>query len=323
MTASYKSSRKEDVRRLFNRIVSTLERIGKRYALLQFPSSYRERSIDFVTVGGGTENAVIRVKVGSRVSREEAEDLVKASLAFDSVPIVVSDDPSLYDNIIYEKEGVYLMNERTLENMYTKPNEIIALYRKGDLYLVADKDVIRERRAQKNLSLGDVSYLTNISRKMIYMYEKEGGMVAVETAEKLVNVFGADAVKSVTFKVIKSDFLKKANRFIDKSGSSENVLKVIEREGEVYGLRKSAPDYIISGEEVVTVVDATSKEGFSLRKVVKKVTECVKLSEVAHTDVQVLVTSERLPTVKDELSTRIDLSKVILHKVRERELRSK
>ena len=310
-----RGSAREEARRIFKRIVSTLERIGKKYALLQFPTSYRERSIDLVTVGGSGSDAVIRIKVGHKVSRDEAGDLSRASLALDSVPVVVSDDPSLYDNIVYEKEGVFLMNERTLENMYLRPNEIIALYRKGSIYLVADKEAIRESRAKRNMSLGDVAYLTNLTRKTIYMYEREGGIVSVETAEKLVDVLGSETVKSITLNVLKNEFLRKASKSV-RGVDSGKVLEVLEPSGDVYPIKKSAPDYIVRGEEIVTVIDASSKDRFYLPKTAKKVEECVKLSELVDGEVKVLVTPERKEVLEDELSTKIDLNKIILQKVK-------
>ncbi len=304
--------RKEDLRRLFNRVVETLERAGKRYAPLKFPTSYRERSIDLIAIGNDGRNAVLRIKSGSRLTKEEAEDLRNASLALDSIPIAVSDDPSLYDNIVYEKEGVYLMNERTLENLYNKPNEIIALYRKGELYLVVNKDTIRKERARREMSLGDASYALHLSRKMIYTYEKKGGMVTIETAEKLVNLFGADAVMSVNHEMIREDFMSRTSKDADEESSG--LVKEIVEAGEAYKLRKSAPDYIVKGEDVETVIDAT--EEFSLRKVVKKVTECVKLQHLAWRDVHILVPPGRVNVVKDELSTQVSLNKVRLHKIR-------
>ncbi len=310
-----RGSAREEARRIFKRIVSTLERIGKKYALLQFPTSYRERSIDLVTIGGSGSDAVIRIKVGHKVSRDEAGDLSRASLALDSVPVVVSDDPSLYDNIVYEKEGVFLMNERTLENMYLRPNEIIAFYRKGSIYFVADKEAIRESRAKRNMSLGDVAYLTNLTRKTIYMYEREGGIVSVETAEKLVDVLGSETVKSITLNVLKNEFLRKASKSV-RSVDSGKVLEVLESSGDVYLIKKSAPDYIVRGEEIVTVIDASSKDRFYLPKTAKKVEECVKLSELVDGEVKVLVTPERKKFLEDELSTKIDLNKIILQKVK-------
>jgi len=315
MSVYSRGSAREEARRIFKRIVSTLERIGKKYALLQFPTSYRERSIDLVTIGGSGSDAVIRIKVGHKVSRDEAGDLSRASLALDSVPVVVSDDPSLYDNIVYEKEGVFLMNERTLENMYLRPNEIIAFYRKGSIYFVADKEAIRESRAKRNMSLGDVAYLTNLTRKTIYMYEREGGIVSVETAEKLVDVLGSETVKSITLNVLKNEFLRKASKSV-RSVDSGKVLEVLESSGDVYLIKKSAPDYIVRGEEIVTVIDASSKDRFYLPKTAKKVEECVKLSELVDGEVKVLVTPERKKFLEDELSTKIDLNKIILQKVK-------
>jgi len=303
---------KEDLARLLKRVVDTLERTGKRYALLKFPTSYRERSIDLIAVDSAGENVVIRIKSSSKITREEAKDLINASLALDSIPIAISSDPLLFDNVIYEKEGIYLMNERTFENLYTKPNEIIALYRKGDLYLEVNKEFIKKERLKHELSLSDASYLLNLSRKMIYQYEKEGGMVTVETAEKLVDTFGAKAISPINHRVMRTEFVEKARREADITTPA--ILKKVVT-GKVYTLKKSAPDYIVRSERVSTVVDATG-EDYSLRKVIKKVTECIKLSDMAWEDVHLMVSPERVNSVMDGLSTQISLNRIKLHKIR-------
>jgi len=305
--------RKNNLGKLLSRVVDTLDRAGKKYALLKFPASYRERSIDLIAMDERGENVVLRVKSGSKITKEEAEDLMKASLALSSVPIAVSDDPSLYDNIIYEKEGVYLMNERTLENLYNKPNEIIALYKKGDLYLVVNKNFIREERLKHDLSLSEVSYLLKLSRKMIYQYEKEGGMVTIETAEKLVDVFGAGAVSSLSHEAIKENFMLRAEKVL--KGEELELPKEISLEGKSFRLKKSAPDYIVKGANVSTVIDATQKD-YSLKKVVKKTAECVKLSDLAWKDVHVVASPERAEAIADELSTEVSLNRIRLHKIR-------
>ena len=307
------SFRKSSLSRLLSRVVDTLDKAGKKYAILKYPTNYRERSIDLIAIDDNGENIVLKIKSGSKITKEEAEDLMKASVALGSVPVAVSDDPSLYDNIIYEREGVYLMNERTLENLYNKPNEIIALYKKGDLYLAVNKKFIKEERLRHDLSLGEVSYLLKLSRKMIYQYEREGGMVTIETAEKLVDVFGAGAVSSMTHKSIRENFMLRGEKVL--RSEELKLPEEISLRGRSFRLRKSAPDYIVKGIEVSTVIDAT-QEDYSLKRVVKKTAECVKLSKLAWKDVHIVASPERAEAIADELSTQVSLNRIRLHKIR-------
>ncbi len=316
MSAKSKDGRRRKLKVLVDRVVNILNSAGKKYVIIRFPSSHRERSIDLIAVGGCAADVIIRVKMDSVVSRDEANDILKASLALDSVPIVVSDDPELYDNIVYERSNVYVMNERTLENMYLKPTELITLYRKGELYLSVNKDALQEEMRRRMLSIGDISYLTRISRRTIHKYRSEGGMITIESAEKLVSAVGERVIESISFKhIAESVKLRVKECGIVKSSENPKLEERLLSEGEVYDLRKSAPDYLISGEELKAIVDATPMRRRALRDVVRKTIECVKMSEVLGIDVNVVTGRENAELVKDELSTAVSLNRVNLEKL--------
>ncbi len=321
MSAETRNRRKK-LRMLLERVVNILETTGKRYTILRFPSSYRERSIDLIAVGGDAADVIIRVKIGAGVSKDEAHDMLKASLALDSIPVVISDDPELYDNIIYEKSGVYVMNERTLENMYLKPTELIALYKKGELYLSVNREKLNEAMQRRLMSISELSYLTNISRRTVFKYKKEGGMVTVEKAEKLVSAVGEDVVESINFDIIAKDIqerMRELGSCLRKALSNPRLERRLREWGEVYDIRKSAPDYIVSGEEIQVVVDATPPSRNTLKDVVKKTVECVKLVDVVQREIKasvsVIASQENVSLVKDEISSYVNLNKVSIEKL--------
>ncbi len=315
-------NRRKKLRMLLERVVNILEITGKRYTILRFPSSYRERSIDLIAVGGDVADVIIRVKTGASVSKDEAHDMLKASLALDSVPVVISDDPELYDNIVYERSGVYVMNERTLENMYLKPTELIALYKKGELYLSVNREKLNEAMRRRMMSISELSYLTSISRRTVFKYKKEGGMVTVENAEKLVSVVGEDVVESISFDIIAKDIQERIRELglcLRKALSNPRLEQRLREWGEVYDIRKSAPDYIVSGEEIQVVVDATPPSRNTLKDVVRKTVECVKLVDVVQRElkasVSVIASRENESLVKDEISPYVNLNKVSIEKL--------
>jgi len=321
MSADTRKRRKK-LRMLLERVVNILEATGKRYTILRFPSSYRERSIDLIAIGGDTADVIIRVKIGASVSKDEAHDMLKASLALGSIPIVISDDPELYDNIIYEKGGVYVMNERTLENMYLKPTELIALYKKGELYLSVNREKLSEAMQRRMISISELSYLTNISRRTVFKYKKEGGMVTVENAEKLVSAVGEDVVESISFDIIAKDIqerMHEAGLCLRNALSNPQLERRLRELGKVYEIRKSAPDYIVSGEEIQVVVDATPPSRNTLKDIVRKTVECVKLVDVVRKElrarVSVVASRENELLVKDEISPYISLNKVSIEKL--------
>ncbi len=297
------------------KVVNILDAAGKKYAILRFPSSYRERSIDLIAVGGDKADLIIRVKSSSAVSRDEVNDIVKASAALDSIPVVVSDDPNLYDNIVYERCGIYVMNERTLENMYLRPSEIVALYRKGELYLYVNKEALEREMNERSMSTSEVSYLTNISRRSIYRYRREGGMITIESAEKLVSIVSKDVIESIRFEHIARELRDRVREARLTEHVNPKLERKLLREGIVYDLRKSAPDYLVAGESTKAVVDATSLKRRPVRDVVRKTVECVKISDITGINVDIVTSSENSNVIIDELSTTINLNKVNIEKL--------
>jgi len=87
----------------------------------------------------------------------------------------------------------------------------------------------------------------------------------------------------------------------------------------VYEIRKSAPDYIVSGEEIQVVVDATPPSRNTLKDVVRKTIECVKLVDVVQREIKasvsVIASQENESLVKDEISPYVNLNKVSIEKL--------
>ncbi|PUA33301.1 MAG: hypothetical protein B7O98_02390 [Zestosphaera tikiterensis] len=319
------SARKDRVRKLYNDVVNILKYSNKDFITISFPTSHRERSIDVITYSDEkTVNMVVRVKDRSFVSKDEVKDLVKASLAFNAVPLVVSEDQQVYDNIVFEREGVYVLNERTLNNLLSNREELITLYKKGELYLKVDKDKFLESRLKRNLSLNALAYLTNISRKTLEAYEKRGGNVTIETAEKLVAVLGEDVIKAVTLEYIHEDFKEKQQEtLIDLTPKlQETIRKGLEKvvdlnrsEVRVYDLRKSAPDYLIRNDELIATVNAVDFSRYGLKEITIKILECLKLSELTDAEVSVLVDKDKAHMLEESLSALGKSSKIELIKL--------
>ncbi len=317
--------RKNKVRKLYNDVVNVLKYTNKEFITISFPTNHRERSIDVVVYSNEkTTNMVVRVKDKFFVSKDEVKDLVKASLAFNAVPLVVSEGQQVYDNIVFEREGVYILNERTLSNLLLNREELITLYKKGELYLKVDKDKFLENRLRKNLSLNALAYLTNISRKALETYEKRGGNVTIETAEKLVAVLGEEVIKAVSLEHIHEDFKEKQQEISASLTPKlqETIKKGLEKlvdlnrsEVKVYDLRKSAPDYLIRNDELIATVNAVDFSRYGLKEITIKILECLKLSKLVNAEVSVLISRDKAHLLEENLSTLSKSSKVELIKL--------
>lgn len=303
-----RTSSKEEFRRLYERVTQVLDRVKFRYEAISFPVKYRERSIDVVAVSEEHGNLIIRLKNTMQVNRNEAQDLIKSSLALDALPLVVSETPEVFDNVVIEKEGVYVVGLKTLQNMYSNKDELVALYRKGELFVKVDSGSLNRRRRELRYSLTSLSRLLNISRKTLEYYEKRGGNVTIEVAEKLATTLGDDVVKTITPVDLRREFVAKASREVITEDvtplkmSLRNLLKV--EEGSIYEIRKSAPDYIIKNDETLMTIDVTNSRRYGVREILIKTHECVKFSVVTDAGVKIVADdSGKAKAIMDELSS--------------------
>lgn len=303
-----RTSGKEAFRRLYEGVAQVLDRIRFRYEVISFPVKYRERSIDIVAVSGEHGNLIIRLKNTMQVNRSEAQDLIKSSLALDALPLVVSETSGVFDNVVVEREGVYVVGLRTLQNMYSGKDELVTLYRKGELFVKVDSGSLARRRSELGYSLTSLSRLLNISRKTLEHYERRGGNVTVEVAEKLATTLGDDVVKTITPADLQREFVAKASR--ESVTGDVTPLKVSLKDllkiggGSIYEIRKSAPDYIIKNDETLMTIDVTSSRRYGVREILIKTHECVKFSAVTDAEVKIFADdSGKVKAIMDKLSS--------------------
>ncbi len=303
---------KEVLKKLYEGVSSVLESAGFKHEVINFPVKYRERSIDIVASSGEHEALIIRIKDLMHVNKNEAQDLVKSSLALDAIPFVVSEAPEIYENVVVEKEGVYLISLKTFQNMYLGRDELIALYKKGELFIKVDSEVFSKKRTELRHTLTSLSSLLNISRKTLETYEKRGGNITIETAEKLASVLGDDVVKPISAKDLREEFVSRSSREQQGLTSSDTILiktnlkKLLDMnldESKIFKIRRSAPDYIIKDKETFITVDVTRSRGYSMREALIKTSECLKFSKVTEAGVGVLTDdAEKARVIKDILS---------------------
>ncbi len=313
---------KEVLKKLYEGVNNVLERVSFRYEVINFPVKYRERSIDIVASSDEHGTLIIRVKDLMHVNKNEAQDLIKSSMALNAVPLIISETPDVYENIVIEKEGVYLLSLKTFQNMYFGRDELIALYKRGELFVKVDSEVFSKKRTELRHTLTSLSSLLNISRKTLETYEKRGGNITIETAEKLASVLGDEVIRPISAKDLREEFasksIKEAQGFAD-----ENLIRVKTNlkelfdvdESKIYEIRRSAPDYIIKDRETFITVDTTRSRRYGMREMIVKIGECLKFSRVTDADVRVVTDDpEKAKMIRDSLST-VEGGKVKIIKV--------
>lgn len=303
---------KKAFRKALEKIKIVLKYEGLKYTQLTYPSKYRERSIDIVAVTSN-ENILVRVKPKPSIDREEAGDLLKASKALNALPIVISPSPQVRDDVVYEKEGVFVMNERTFENIISDSDELIALYRRGEYLFRINKEELKRLR-ERGYSLGDIAYAGGVSRRSAYKYATEGGLVTINVALRLAEAFGDNVVEGIRLETLREIFTERS-KDVRSDAAPKDVFAAVSSGRElkdalmVYRIKKSAPDYLTvaleeSESERIAVVDATNLRKVAFRDAVKKAEETLKMAEVVPIkEVNLLVRSELKEKFADELST--------------------
>ncbi len=303
---------KKAFRKALEKIKIVLKYEGLKYTQLTYPSKYRERSIDIVAVTN-KDNILVRVKPKPNIDKEEAGDLLKASKALNALPIVISPSPQIRDDVVYEKEGIFVMNERTFENIISGSDELIALYRRGEYLFKISKEELKRLR-EKGYSLGDIAYAGGVSRRSAYKYSTEGGLVTINVALRLAEAFGDSVVEGIRLETLREIFTERS-RDVRSDEAPEEVYATVSKGRElidalmVYRIKKSAPDYLTvaleeSESERIAIVDATNLRRVAFRDAVKKAEETLKMADVVPIkEVDLLVKSELREKFVDELST--------------------
>ncbi|MEO3993256.1 MAG: helix-turn-helix domain-containing protein [Desulfurococcaceae archaeon TW002] len=301
---------KDVLKKLYEGVNNVLEKVSFRYEVINFPVKYRERSIDIVANSKEHGALIIRIKDLMHVNKNEAQDLIKSSLALNAIPFVVSEAPEVYENIVIEKEGVYLVNLKTFQNMYSREEDLIALYKRGELFVKVDSEIFSRKRTELKHTLTSLSSLLNISRKTLETYEKRGGNITIETAEKLASVLGDEVIRSISVKDLREEFVSKSVKEQQEFVSSDSIhvrtnLKKLFNvdESKIYEIKRSAPDYIIKNKETLITVDVTRSRSYNMREILIKTSECLKFSRITEAGVRVVTDdAEKAKVIKDSLS---------------------
>ncbi len=222
-----------------------MREVAERVVELSYPANYRERSIDFVATiarerarsAQPPEGVVIKVGPGrtSGVNPETEEDLAKFADAIDGVPLVV--DERLYDDIVFERGRVFAVNERTLENLI-KERELIAIYRRNELYVALNVELIEREIARGSIRLSEISDVLGLSKKSVESYLRGPGLISVEKAERLVAEYDASVVLPVGYRVLREVFRRKER-------AQPSFVREMTGEPLVYSLSKTTVDFVV------------------------------------------------------------------------------
>ncbi|MEM1601570.1 MAG: helix-turn-helix domain-containing protein [Sulfolobales archaeon] len=295
--------RKREVKLLLERVKNILSRHGYSFEVINYPSSYRERSIDLVAVRNG-DRLLLRIKVGIKnVHKEEVSDLINASSAINALPLILNDEIT-YDNVVHERDGIYIISDKTLNNILRNSSDVFLIQKRSGLYIRINSKKLERIKSEKGLSLGELALSSGVSRRMVFDYLRSDCNVSLEVAERLIEVLGEDIITPITVESLKSGLSKVVPETTMESNKLLSILELDKDRAVVYKINKSAPDYIVitkDGCELSFVVEGDISK-ITMKDVVRKILETEKLTRVIPSDIKTILGRELRDPVLDELS---------------------
>ncbi|AHC51611.1 transcriptional regulator [Sulfolobus acidocaldarius SUSAZ] len=177
-------------------VANLLSRNTINYSIIDYPE--KKKSIDIITEEQNDKRRILVLKINNSTSDRRnfriLFDLKKISEVTESLPLIIDDN--IEDDVVSEKDGVFSMNLYTLERSL-RGEKIFLLKTRGGIFVRVDSKKLRERREEKNMSLGELSQRLGVSRISVYDYEKEDSYVSIEVAEKLIEIFGDEVIGDI------------------------------------------------------------------------------------------------------------------------------
>ncbi len=190
-----------EARELFYRVLALLYSHSREAVVVEWPKSVEKRSVDMVV--RLKDGRIVLVKAthdAARLPKREVQELRGLAAALGASPLIVASrlhGEELLSYVVYERQGVKVVNYETLEEAVAGRGEIYVYGSRDHLRVSIDPEALRRRRLEKRLSLGDVAAALGVSRKTVYEYERGSMEPTLEKAEKLVDMLGPEVLKPI------------------------------------------------------------------------------------------------------------------------------
>ena len=178
-----------------------LKEVGRLFREEGYRVGYCEAESSCFDLVAKKDQKLVLVKVVANVdcfTRKQATDLKKLAYALRAIPLLVglrSHRGELLEGVLYERYGINTVSLRTLQRALCRGEMPLALAKRGGLYVRISSEELREARARRNLSLGELASMLGVSRRTIYEYERSRMLATLEIALKLEEVLDEDLVE--------------------------------------------------------------------------------------------------------------------------------
>ncbi len=159
------------------------------------------RAVSFDIVARRDQDLLV-VKVLANVdslSVHAAEELRNVAFLLNARAILIgerSSSRSLESGAVYARHGIPILNVETFQEYLFSGVKPLVYAAPGGFYVSINGSRLKDLRAERNVSLGELAQAVGVSRRAIAMYE-EGMGAMVEVAAKIEEFFDAEIVEPV------------------------------------------------------------------------------------------------------------------------------
>ena len=166
---------------------------GFHYALSESPS---DTCFNLVAKGEGVSLIARALEDLAKARRDQVEELCAISNWVAAIPLLIAKrfgDEELDDDAVYLKNGVYAVSPRALERTLEGDPPLVEVSPMG-CFVYIDGELVKKRREELGLSVGELARMVGVSRMTIYSYERGKKRTTPGIAYRLEYVLGIPIV---------------------------------------------------------------------------------------------------------------------------------
>ncbi len=148
-------------------------------------------------------NDVFLVKVHSDIdtfSHQDATELKTIADHISAASLVISQkthDKPLEDDTVYSRHSIFVITEKTAENMAYKITNPLVYAGPGGYFVEIDGALVEKRRKELGISMGKLAEMIGVSRRTLYGYERGMAKASVTSAYNLAKTLGIPVAKPI------------------------------------------------------------------------------------------------------------------------------
>ncbi len=275
---------RRELRQLYYRALATLYRNTDDVEVLDYPDRPERQSINLIARLREDKPVLLKITYDiEELSQADINELKALALTLNIPAAIVAEKrgkKELVDGVIYEKKRIPVITPEDLERILAKGKGAgIYVYQYKDSYKVKiNSDVLKERRIEKGFSLGDIALMLNVSRKLVYEYERGSTDPTLDKAEKLIEILGDDIIEPIDpFDLVSEEDFKPKVDF-DNEIEERLALILSRHDYKIAHAKRTAIDIAASKYERILFMVKHKRE--SVDRTIKKADNLVRISKM-------------------------------------------